>query len=364
MDPEKVFNHIQQQMEHLTNIGNMSGGIAQPNAEFREDVQQAGRDFYQFIDARRVGKETESLVSNKIEFIDEDKALTFYLRHVIESNRRLQLQGIRSAGQLVSIDLEQVYVTLTTTGHRTVAEEQCWLDKAAKLAPGEAKRMVGRVQDLQRKAVREDKISIQKALAAHPRLVVLGDPGSGKTTLLKYLALTYARSSAGEIKLVKERLEAEEQRLPILLPLGEFARHLESNPTDSTLDGAVLLLDYLRKFFISQDVALPKRFFAARLKDGKCAVLLDGVDEVADMDMRQRISRMIDRFTVSYPDNRYVVTIRIKGYTERSRLNEGYCVTRVRDFNRTDIDLFLTYLNSAVEATMVGEENDFTRQEA
>ena len=255
-------------------------------------------------------------------------------------------------------------MTLTTTGHRTVAEEQCWLDETAKLAPGEAKRMVGRAQDLQRKAVREDKISIQKALAAHPRLVVLGDPGSGKTTLLKYLALTYARSFAGEIGLVKQRLDLEEKRLPILLPLREFARHLESNPTDSTLDGPVLLLDYLRKFFISQDVALPERFFAARLKDGKCAVLLDGVDEVADMDMRQRISRMIDRFTISYPDNRYVVTSRIRGYTERSRLNEGYCVTRVRDFNRADIELFLTYWNSAVEATMVGEENDFTRQEA
>ena len=365
MDPVKVFNQLQQKIEHQTNVRKMSGGIAQPDAIFRGDVHQAGRDIHQIIINGRTTETTaEKLANNKIVFIDEDNALVLYLRYLIESNRRLQLKGIRSAGQLVNIDLEQVYVTLTTTGHRAVAEEQCWLDKAAKPAPGEAKRMVSMAQDFSRETVRDEKISVQKALAAHPRLVVLGDPGSGKTTLLKYLALTYARSYAGESDLVKERLDLEESLLPILLPLRNFARHLDSNPTDTTLDGPVLLLDYLRKFFTSQDVTLPERFFADRLQRGNCAVLLDGVDEVADTDMRQRISRMIDRFTISYPDNRYVVTSRIRGYTENARLNEGYCVSRVRDFNRADIKLFLIYWNRAVETTLIREESDFTRQEA
>jgi hypothetical protein len=40
------------------------------------------------------------------------------------------------------------------------------------------------------------------------------------------LALTYARDLAGESGLVKKRLDLDEQRLPILLPLREFARYL------------------------------------------------------------------------------------------------------------------------------------------
>ena len=47
--------------------------------------------------------------------LDDSTALTRYLTHVIESNRRLQLQGIRSSSGLVSIELEEIYITLTAT---------------------------------------------------------------------------------------------------------------------------------------------------------------------------------------------------------------------------------------------------------
>ncbi len=365
MDPAQVFSQMQQQVGHQTNIGEMRGGIAQPDSEFRGDVQQAGRDINQIlIDARRFETAAEPDAIRKPDLIDEDKALAGYLRHVIESNRRLQLQGIRSAGQLVSIELEQVYVTLTATERRTVTEEESWVEETVQLAPGEAKRLQRMDPGRPKETIREIKVRIQQALAVHPRLVVLGDPGCGKTTLLRYLALTYGRGFDGEAGLVKQRLDLEEQRLPILVPLRDFARHLESNPTDVSLDGPALLLDYLRKFFIKQDIVLPERFFPDRLQNGDCAVLLDGVDEVADITMRQRISRMIERFTIRYPENRYVVTSRIMGYNENARLGEGYRTTRVRDFNRGDIERFLAYWNRAVEAVLAGEESDYTRQAA
>ena len=40
--------------------------------------------------------------------LDADTALARCLRHVIESKRRLQLQGIRSSTGLVSIELEEI----------------------------------------------------------------------------------------------------------------------------------------------------------------------------------------------------------------------------------------------------------------
>ncbi|HEX9922614.1 MAG TPA: SUMF1/EgtB/PvdO family nonheme iron enzyme [Anaerolineae bacterium] len=283
--------------------------------------------------------------------LDEDTALARYLHHVVEFNRRLQLQGIRSAGQLVSIDLEQIYVTLTATERRAVAA-------------GEAHRLARLDPDHPRETVTQVKVEVQEALAAHPRLVVLGDPGSGKTTLLRYLALTYARDRGGEAGLVTARLALSEQRLPILLPLRDFARYLEAQHPDSSLDGPKLLLDYLRTYFANQDIALPERFFAGRLQRSECAVLLDGVDEVANVATRHRVARIIERFTMAYPDNRYVVTSRLVGYTGSARLGEGYVVTRVRDFSESDIRNFVTHWNLAVELTLARADTPEARRQA
>jgi formylglycine-generating enzyme required for sulfatase activity len=296
--------------------------------------------------------------------LDDETALARYLCHMIEANRRLQLQGIRSAGQLVSIDLEEIYITLTATERRTVAAEETWIDEMAGLAPSEAGRAVRLEAGRPRETVTQVKVKVQEALAAHPRLVVLGDPGCGKTTLQHYLALTYARDLLGEARLVERRLGLREQRLPILLPLRDFARYLEAHHPDSSTDGPKLLLDYLRTYFAHQDIPLPQRFFAGRLGRGEGAVLLDGVDEVADFAMRQRVARIIERFTLAYPDNRYVVTSRLVGYTEAARLGEGYAVSTVREFTRADIERFVTYWNRAVEVALAGNETPFALAEA
>jgi formylglycine-generating enzyme required for sulfatase activity len=100
------------------------------------------------------------------------------------------------------------------------------------------------------------------------------------------------------------------------------------------------------------------------LQDGKCVVLLDGVDEVADFATRRRVARIIERFTVAYPANRYVVTSRIVGYTGAARLGEGYNVTTVRDFTDADIERFVRHWNHAVEVSLAGEESAYALQQA
>ncbi len=318
----------------------------QPEQEVGEQVNVA-RDYY---DHRKIVVQSDAPAAA----MDDDAAQTHYLGHVVEANRRLRLQGIRSASGLVSIDLEEIYITLTATQRRTAPAEQTWVEGMARLG-----------MERSRETVVQVKVKVQEALAEHPRLVVLGDPGCGKTTLLRYLALTFARDLRGKGGLVAGRLQlATEHRLPIMLPLRDFAHYLEENHPDRSVDGPKLLLDYLRTYFANQDIPLPERFFAGRLQRGECAVLLDGVDEVADFATRRRIARLVERFTVAYPGNRYVVSSRIVGYTGAARLGEGYEVTRVRDFTLADVERFAASWNRAVEIALAGEETPYVLREA
>ena len=73
--------------------------------------------------------------------VDRGTALGRYLQHVISRNRYLQLQGIRSGGRLVHIELDQVYVRLRATRQRLLEAEERWLTEEAALAPGELNRL-------------------------------------------------------------------------------------------------------------------------------------------------------------------------------------------------------------------------------
>jgi formylglycine-generating enzyme required for sulfatase activity/energy-coupling factor transporter ATP-binding protein EcfA2 len=289
--------------------------------------------------------------------VDRESALGHYLRHVISRNRYLQLQGIRSGGRLVHIELEQIYVTLRATRQREaravpdgvapdqVGYEEAWLEAEARLAPGEARAHVETVT-----------VAVDEALGAHPRLVVLGDPGSGKTTLLRYLALLYARDRAEGTACVRERLRLDEAgRLPILLPLRRLGAYLRARrPVDDGTEGHKLLLDHLYECLAAERVSLPGDFFDLYLEEGQAVVLLDGLDEVADPDLRRRVSRLVEAFTAAYPACRYVVASRIVGYSGPARLGEGYATTTVREFAMADVERFLCNWHLAVAVGQMG----------
>ena len=270
--------------------------------------------------------------------VDRQSALGRYLQHLISQNRYLQLQGIRSGGKLVNIELDRIYVTLRATRQHAQRAEVDWLAGERALAPGERQR-----GELDRPASDTTHVTVNEALADHRRLVVLGDPGSGKTTLLRYVALLYARDLAEKTQLVQEKLGLTERgTLPIFLPLRQIGRYLaEHHPRDDGTEGHALLLQFLVHVLKNERIAVPVDFFDDSLNGGRAAVLLDGLDEVADPSLRRRVSRLVDAFTRAYAQCRYVVTSRIVGYTDASRLSEGYATTTVRDFSLDDVGVFL-----------------------
>jgi formylglycine-generating enzyme required for sulfatase activity len=283
--------------------------------------------------------------------VDRQSALGRYLQHVVSRNRYLQLQGIRSGGRLVHIELDRIYIRLRGTQQRLVErpleQEEAWLREEAGLAPGER----GRGQRVTTETLT---VNVEEALQAHRRLVVLGDPGSGKTTLLRYLSLPYARDLAEGTSSVQEKLGQDERhRLPILLPLRQVGAFLRSAPDDG-IEGHALLLRFLLRSLAEERIELPPDFFDAWLKTGEAVLLLDGLDEVADPDLRRRVSRLVEGFVRAYPDCRYVVTSRIVGYVGPARLGESFTTTTVREFSLEDVRRFLANWHRLVAIGQMG----------
>lgn len=283
--------------------------------------------------------------------VDRDAALGRYLQHAINRNRYLQLQGIRAHGRLIHIELEHIYICLRATQQRLIPSEERWLGEENIPVPEERARLAAEATLPTETVI----VPIRKMLSNYPRLVVLGDPGSGKSTLLRYLAMSYAR----DLMMGSHRVQAmlrlgEPNRLPILLPLRQIGQFLQARPNVG-IEGHSQLIEFLLASLTSERIELPEDFFDPWLTKGEAVILLDGLDEIVDPDLRRRVSRLVESFTQSYGRCRYVVTSRIASYTGAVRLGESYMVTTVLDFTHDDIARFLGNWHRIIATTRMGE---------
>lgn len=145
------------------------------------------------------------------------------------------------------------------------------------------------------------------ALQQYRSLVVLGDPGSGKTTLLKWLALLGTRGPLG----THAALGATLDLLPLLVSVGRLAE------LRSTLGEASAVVDVMARYFlerkVDQDEAALREFLGKTLRQGRCLVLLDGLDEVQS-EAREGVMRWLEAFASQYPANRFIASARQVGY--------------------------------------------------
>ncbi len=181
----------------------------------------------------------------------------------------------------------------------------------------------------------EDRVSLTELLGRPgPRILgIVGVPGCGKTTLLWHTASTVA--------------DGEGPRpVPILLALRDHAATVVADPE---VNLAELVRTELGRFATDE----PARWFEQRLEQGRCVVLLDGLDEVARRDDRRAVADWIERQIVQYRDNAFVITSRPRGY--RKAPVSGAEIFQVRSFTHTQVVEFVHawYLAAEVQASAV-----------
>jgi HEAT repeat protein len=162
-------------------------------------------------------------------------------------------------------------------------------------------------------------------------LVILGDPGAGKTTLLRYLLLQLVAMKQGYPSAL-HAIPSLSNFTPIYIPLAAYASVYCMN-SRCTLETflPLLLKDYALEQYTDLLLTLMRRkqvFF-----------LLDGLDELANTDLRRTVVGELMRFTGTHAENYFLVTSRIVGYKD-TQLERPYIAYTIADFSEEQIRTF------------------------
>ncbi len=187
-----------------------------------------------------------------------------------------------------------------------------------------------------------DPLPVLTILHDNSGVIVLGDPGAGKTTFLKYLALRLASGGGDEIGLG--------DRLPILLPLAAYANALQKEE--------IALDNFIAEYFADIGADMPiGPMLSEALDAGRALILLDGLDEVKDLNLRNTVvERVVDFYAFHRRQgNKFVITSRIVGYRAVRPVADGLVECTLVDFDDTEISQFVQRWTSALEKQAQGD---------
>lgn len=190
---------------------------------------------------------------------------------------------------------------------------------------------------------------------ASRRIAILGAPGSGKTTLLRYLTLSYATNDY-------RRLHPNAPKLiPVLLYLRDVYLEIVKDQPPTL---AELITTQVTRLQPSDPLQPPPGWFADKLRQNQCLVMLDGLDEVANEPQRQQVSHWVDQQMQDYPDTAFILTSRPFGY-QNAQLEQAVTVLEVRPFTLEQMQQFIHnwYLETEV-ISRAGQEDLGVREEA
>ncbi len=260
-----------------------------------------------------------------------------YYESLIDTFRELKIEGFRIG--LPVLDLENVFVSL-------------------QVAPEIPEKITGAMIQRQVEAEKPEiwdflAQSSKKKFQAFRRLAVIGPPGSGKTTLLKHLTLIYAKK--------QNRIYKAPKLIPVLLYLRDI-RHLIVKEEPPNLPQ--LIRQHIQNLPAQSPLNPPANWIEDQLKIGKCLVMLDGLDEVADSEERERVSQWVSRQMATYRKTVFILTSRPHGF-KSAPVEQVGTVLEVLPFNSEQVKQFIQswYLQTEI-MSRAGRDTPAVRLEA
>lgn len=211
----------------------------------------------------------------------------------------IQLRGlVPGSAHKLRMDLTALYVPTMTTDNRESHPPKLKLEPATGLLTRDEQQI----------------IPLSRMLNDTDRLLVVAGAGLGKTTFLRYIAYVLATSVLEDtVDPVRSNLGIrwDEPPIPVYIPLREVGYRFEKSGRDNVIqmDRDIIIECFADASNVEPNSAT-ESWLRDRLGQGQCLVLLDGLDEVVDVRMRDLVDESIDKFIHRYPQNRYIVTAR------------------------------------------------------
>jgi hypothetical protein len=261
----------------------------------------------------------------------------YYREYFQYEHRHLDVRGLTTQGTY-TLELEQVFVDL----------------RIEATAPHEASHdPLRRLPETLQEGSHALWEYLESPLLRDLHLVILGAPGSGKTTLLRHIGVSLAST-------IHRRRTRFPARLPVLLFLREHSKAIEQS-LDYALADAVRA--ETRKWQQgSAGKRMPPGWIERHLEKGRCLVLLDGLDEVADGQIRQMVVTWIQRQMGAYHHNRFLVTSRPRGY--RTNPLDNVAILEVQPFTPPQVRQFVTHWYRANRRKSAGRDDPGVRMMA
>jgi GTPase SAR1 family protein len=166
------------------------------------------------------------------------------------------------------------------------------------------------------------------AVKRYPKLLIWGQPGAGKTTFLKHLAIHTIQELGQKI-------------IPIFISLKTFADEEEKPHLIDAIKGELMT-------YASASASLVQDL----LDEGRCLILLDGLDEVRDAES-SRVYRNINNLVEQFSKNSLVLTCRT-GASEYTF--EYFTEVEMADFNEHQVMMFVKrWFTSSQEPKLADE---------
>ena len=180
---------------------------------------------------------------------------------------------------------------------------------------------------------------VGKRLGESRRLVVLGDPGGGKTTMLRWMATAYLLRQKGNdafSQIPDTQTLPSQPWIPVLIRCRDLC---EADLCQCFTDFLTVHLN--KTELLPEEAKVMRAVILERIAKGEVLLLVDGLDEITNPQVRMMFCQELERTAARYPDAPIVVTSRIVGYRDMPyRMGAGFEHGQIAELNREDKDLF------------------------